>query len=112
MKTGFFILSAYIILTINASAQGTRAFKGRLISYSGDNTIIKRVPVRIVGVNSGVTTDDGTFTIAISDKINELTVQLDSNNKNTIVSPVAGKVNVPANQNAVTDFYIGEKPEA
>ena len=112
MKTGYLILSTCFILTINVSAQGTRAFKGRLISFSGDNSIVKRVPVRIVGVNSGMTTDDGTFTIAISDKLNELTVQLDSASKNTIVSPIGGKVNVPANQNAVTDFYIGEPPEA
>ena len=112
MKTGVVIFYACILLAADVFGQGTRTFKGRLISLTGDNNMVKRVPIRIVGVNSGLTTDDGSFTIAISDKISELTLSLDSNTKNSIVSPVGGKVNVPANPGAITDFYVGEAPEA
>src|SRR5688572_5855499 len=110
MTKGFVLCSAWLIFMVNVFGQRTTKFKGRLISLSGDNSMVKRVPIRLVGVTSGLTSDDGSFAIAISEKITELTLKLE-NNKHSIVSPVGGKAHVPVNPDAITEFYIGEPPE-
>ena len=103
MKPAVILLSLFFADHLHA--QGTKIFRGRLIGYS--NISVKRIPVRIIDQNSGVSSDDGSFEISISDKLKEVTVAI-GNGRIEIKSPINGKVNIPSDPNAVTDFYIGE----
>jgi Mg2+ and Co2+ transporter CorA len=92
-----------------SNGQETRKFTGKLASFEGGHENIANIPVRLVNQGTGVTGTDGIFTIAISENISEVTLEL-ANSDLDIIYPADGRTNVPKDEHAIVEFIVGDSP--
>lgn len=95
-----------ILITEFGFSQGTRKFIGRLVFLEGGNQSVNNVSVRLVNQGPGTTGTDGVFTIAISNTVGDVTLQL-VNSEWEIIYPIGGIMHVPNDPELVSDFIIG-----
>lgn len=99
-------LSVFLFISLFCFSQGSRKFVGRLVFLEGGNQSVENVSVRLLNQGVGTTGTDGVFTIAISNTVGDVTLQLVKSNWE-IIYPIGGIMHVPNNPELISDFIIG-----
>ena len=105
-----YLISLLILASDFSFSQEERNFTGRLVFLEGGHQSVNNVSVRLVNQGRGVTGTDGIFVIAINNTVGEVTLELVESEWN-IIYPIDGKIGVPRDPNAITNFIIGASPK-